>query len=1349
MNDTERELQLDEILAAYLEATGAGWAPDRGHLLRCYPHLAEELKRFFAGQEAVEGATALLRPAARRLAPASHAGPTLPVRPSPSASIAAGPQVPGYAIEAELGRGGMGVVYKARHLTLDRTVALKMMIAGAHTDQAGRTRFRAEATVIARLNHPNVVQIHEVGEHGGIPYLALEFCDGGSLEEKLDGTPLPPRDAARLVATLARGVSAAHEKGVVHRDLKPANVLLTADGTPKLTDFGLAKNIDSDARTASGTVVGTPSYMAPEQAAAERHKVGPTSDVYALGAILYECLTGRPPFKGPMPLDTLLQVIHEEPVAPTSLQPNLPRDLETVCLKCLQKEPAKRYGSALALADDLERWLCGEAIQARPVGTGERLWKWARRHPAAAALIGVSGVAVLALVVTIVALLYNTQLGTALRNAEEARKSEAKAREGETRARERAEMFQYFHHIGQAHQELRQNNIGRTDALLDGCPSQWQNWEWRYLKRLSHSELHTISAHEGAVTAVAVSPDGTRFASAGADRTVKVWDAATGKALCTLQGHQDAVFSVAFAPDGKRLASGSADKTVRVWDARTGEALLTLEGHENKVFCVGFSPDGTRLASAGADKIVKVRDALKGQEILSLKGHDAEVLALAFSPDGKRLATASADKTVKQWDAVTGTPLSTLQGHAGPVTALAFSPDGARLASAGADGIVILWGPGREKKVRMSELPVHALAFSPDGTSLAMSGADGIVQVRDVASLDNQVAQVDSRGGVVSYDPRSNSYQDSFGKKFVDVSGPIELLVLPFVPAGVQNYVLSAGAPGGVIYPNSGGISSAVPGRTRSNGLAFSPDGTRLLSVGADGSITTWQMMAVHELLAFRGHTKEVRGLAFSPDGQRLASASDDQTARVWDVTTGQQMLSLDGHKDAVRGVAFSPDGTRCASASADKTVRVWDAKSGKALLTFPRHTDRVLGVAFGRDGSRLASVGADKTVRLWDAVTGRQLLTLEGHNEAVMSVAFSPDGTHLATASADKTVKIWDPALGKDILSFDVHRVGVHCAAFSPDGQRIASGNPVAIDLIGPGETTDVSQAPGRGKVIVWDATTGREILTLKGHAGPVNSVAFSPDGTRLASASDDRTVKLWDLTTGEVLLTLEGHAGPVNSVVFSPDGTRLASAGADQTIRLWDARPLTSEVSVEREAVGLLGILFTKPLCKGDVVEYLESCATIRLEVRQRALALAGHYREQTDPGAYRRSSWAVVRQPFLNAVQYRFALRQAETACRLAPEQGESLTALGVAQYRLGQYEKAMATLSRADQINKRSATDLAFLAMAQHRLGRKDALRATISHLEAVMKDPEWSKREDAQAVLHEAAALIPGLWAVRK
>lgn len=297
------------------------------------------------------------------------------------------PGIPGYEILGELGRGGMGVVYRARQLGLNRTVALKMVLAEGHAGPAALARFRAEAQTIARLQHPNIVQVYEVGEHDGRPYFSLELVQGGNLAENLAGTPLPAREAAELAERLARAIHAAHQAGIIHRDLKPSNVLLTRDGQPKITDFGLAKQADGQSDlTRTGAVLGTPSYMAPEQASGRTGEIGPAADTYALGATLYELLTGRPPFKGVSPMDTMLQVLNDEPVPPSRLNPKVPRDLETICLKCLHKEIGKRYGSAAELADDLQRFLQGEPIRARPVGRSERLWRWCRRNPAVAAL---------------------------------------------------------------------------------------------------------------------------------------------------------------------------------------------------------------------------------------------------------------------------------------------------------------------------------------------------------------------------------------------------------------------------------------------------------------------------------------------------------------------------------------------------------------------------------------------------------------------------------------------------------------------------------------------------------------------------------------------------------------------------------------------------------------------------------------------------------------------------------------------------------------------------------------------------------------------------------------------------
>ena len=372
------EARLDELLSLWQAGRAGGRDVTAAELCRDYPELLPELER----QMAVLRGMAGLAAGATASFGTADSIPQIGTVPGSGGPL---PDVAGYELLGELGRGGMGVVYRARHTRLKRIVALKVILSGGHAGEADLARFRTEAESIARLQHPHIVQIHDVGDHDGVPYFSLEFCAGGSLEKRLSATPLLPNDAARLIETLARAMQMAHEKGIVHRDLKPANVLLTEDGTPKVSDFGLARKLDEAGQTASGAVMGTPSYMAPEQARGETQAVGPACDVYALGAILYECMTGRPPFRAPTAVDTLMQVVSREPPKPRVLQPTTPVDLETVCLKCLRKEPGRRYASAGALADDLQRFREGRPIEARPVGWGERGTKWVRRNPAWAA----------------------------------------------------------------------------------------------------------------------------------------------------------------------------------------------------------------------------------------------------------------------------------------------------------------------------------------------------------------------------------------------------------------------------------------------------------------------------------------------------------------------------------------------------------------------------------------------------------------------------------------------------------------------------------------------------------------------------------------------------------------------------------------------------------------------------------------------------------------------------------------------------------------------------------------------------------------------------------------------------
>jgi WD40 repeat protein/serine/threonine protein kinase/tetratricopeptide (TPR) repeat protein len=924
------------------------------------------------------------------------------------------------------------------------------------------------------------------------------------------------QSVAQIGVQVADALEYAHRQGVQHRDIKPSNLLLDTRAAVWVTDFGLAKVDDQPNLTDTGDILGTLRYMPPEAFAGQTDA---RSDVYALGLTLYELLALRPAFDETDRPRLIHQVTTAEPPRLGTLNPHVPRDLETVVHKAIDREPARRYQSAAELGADLRRFLDDEPIQARRLSAAERLLRWVRRHKGVAAAL--SAVVVLLALLAAGALLAaasfrqqeqeqrrlagekEVERGRAERAraaAEEARKQESDLRalaEKQGQALRRNLYLAEMNLAGQAADSP--SGIGRVDELL----ASWQQsqpdlrgWEWYYLLGLCHRDLLTCRGHAGRVRAVAWSRDGTRLASAGDDRTVKVWEAATGKETLALRGHSQPVWSVAWSPDDRRLASASRDGTVRVWEAATGKEVLTLRGHAQGVNSVAWSPDGTRLASAGDDRTVKVWDAATGREVLDLRGHGQVVWSVAWSPDGTRLASASADRTVKVWDAATGTDILSLRGHTWEVLSVAWSPDGTRLASAGGDEAVKVWEAATGKEaltLRGHGQAVWSVAWSPDGTRLASASADATVKVWEVAT----------------------------GKEAL-----IRLFRHVLESDGTPLWGAAAGKEGPTLRGHAGGVAS----------VAWGPHGTRLASAGDDGTVKVWAADAGKETLILRGHALGVTSPAWSPDDTRLASAGGaGATVKVWEAATGKEMLTLRGHTGGVASVAWSPDCTRLASASDDGTVKVWDAATGKEMLTLRGHARGVHSVAWSPDSTRLASASGDATVKVWDAATGKERLTLRGHGLGVNAVAWSPDGRRLISGGWDGT-KVWDAATGKDLLTLRGHTGQVWSVAWSPDGRRLATASADAT-------------------VKVWDAATGKETLTLRGHTNPVLSVAWSPDGTRLASTGWDATVKVWDPATGQETLTLRGHTGRVNALAWSRDGIRLASAGEDRTILVHDA--------------------------------------------------------------------------------------------------------------------------------------------------------------------------------------------------
>jgi WD40 repeat protein len=1049
------------------------------------------------------------------------AGATETVDPGRPTERAAPPEVVryfgDYELLEEVARGGMGVVFKARQVSLNRTVALKMILAGALASADEVRRFHREAEAAANLDHPGIVPIYEIGEHQGQHYFSMGYVEGPSLAQKLAAGPLPGLSAAELLVSVAEAVQFAHEEGVLHRDLKPANVLLDAQGRPRVTDFGLAKPLRGGSDlTATGQVVGTPSYMPPEQARGQGD-LGPEADVYSLGAILYVALTGRPPFQAATTMETVLQVLEQEPVAPRALNPAVGRDLETICLKALEKEPARRYESARGFADDLRRSMRGEPIRARRAPAWERALKWAHRRPAGAGLMAVGAVAALCAVGLAVAGRYNGLLQRALRS-EASLRVQAEQRELDT-AR-----YWYAADVNLARRYWQDARLDRTVMLLDRQrpgPNgrDLRGFEWSYLWRLCHQETHRsrpleghpaglVAGGEQILAAQVVDPRGPTPTTEG--RVVGL-DGRTGAVRRVLRSSAS-LTQVVFAQGGATWAGlDGADVVLGNVGSGSVRVVRTTAKVERMM---ALSPSGRWLftsseQAAPGGQIVDTRSG----EIRSTLPDDIYAGGAAFADDrtlaiggvpqerdGEVRVITSGAVVLRIWDVASSSKRSDLPTRLDWMGPLAFAPDGSTLVAGGShsdEGLIEVWDTTRV--ILKRELAGHAggvscLAVSPDGATFASGASDRLVTLRQLAD-----------------DRTWTSW------------------------------------PGRVKATYRGHASPPVA-------LAFASDGRTLCSTDDTGTVLFWDAKSDPERQRLGEHAYRIGTVIYTPDGRRLV-AVDYTHISVYDAATGRRIARFPaGHW--VFAAALSPDGQTLAvggetgtGGGAPGLIRLFDVAGGRAIADLQPGDDTQLvnALAFSPDGRTLAATvdgrrfddeatagtrpaARGSSVQLWDVPARRIRVELPG---AAVTVAFSPDGRLLATSSPQSSVRIRDASDGTALATLDAEGPAI----FAPDGRSL------------------VTRSPSADGVVVWDLASRHAVRTIPSVALPLT---IFPDGRTLVMSEGDDLV-LYQLATGQELLTLTGLTYGAACAAISPDGSALATGGGyrdeNEGVVIWRA--------------------------------------------------------------------------------------------------------------------------------------------------------------------------------------------------
>ncbi len=1032
-----------------------------------------------------------------------------------------------YELLEEIAHGGMGVVYRARQVSLNRTVAVKMLLFGQFAGKTAFERFRAEAQTAAQLQHPNIVAIHEIGETDGQPYFSMDYVAGRNLADLVRDRPMAAPHAAVYVRKIALAVQYAHTQGVLHRDLKPANVLIDEADEPRVTDFGLARRLVGDSElTLTGQVVGSPNFMPPEQGAGKKARLGPASDVYGLGALLYCLLTARPPFVAETFEATLEQVLHTEPVAPRQLNPGLPLDLETICLKCLEKDPARRYASAAELADELDRFLKGDPIHARPIGSVGKLWRWCRRKPAVARMAGGSLVAVL-----VVSAIAAWRVG---------------------RAREQQRRETYYAAVALADKFIQEGGTDRAMDLLLQCPEEFRHWEWGYLVAQCHQELLSIDSHTNRIPDhvysyignVAFDITGRFLITHGFDRRIKIWSALTGREVAQLQTTNLSGTSWALHPSGPFLAVGTSNGLVRCLDleARREFAVLSRAGTSE---------------TAATDAAIEI----------------GEVTSMAYAPDGTALAAATASGTVTVWEVGAGRERWTTSF---PVRSpeVRFTTNGNRLVVKGHLGAWWLSPTTGSvlKSEQLDSLRYWEMFVSPDGDSVVTFGTEGEVELRVAGGAPRRLGT--SSGDQVSSSRRVFFSRDGrlfctggdrgTARVFRMPSGE-EMLSLPervhfanFSPGGRRLVVLTADRRVQVWDLERRAKAMTLRGHLMLVECAeFAPDGGRIATADQNGVVKIWP--------GSPGRAAWANGpwphcFRTSPDGRFVVGNCVVGRMKIWDPDSGRLVRTLRARFDKPVQSDLSPDGKSIVTAALDPIARVWDLASGSLAGTYQGHTNGLCCVRFSHDGRFLATSDTVGIVKLWDVASRSQRLSLETGMLRVWGIEFNKPCDRAVVTSWGCRAFVWNLNSGQ-VERWLPGPAAALGSFFAPDGQTLVV---FAMD----------------GSIRVYDTVSWKVKTILKSRGRGTSGLDFTPDSRRMAVPSADHAsfgfdagvLQIWDAEHWREIVAIRSEVDQFGEARFiKPDGLRLVVPNSDGMVYQFEAFPWRA-----REYAGLPGATF-----------------------------------------------------------------------------------------------------------------------------------------------------------------------------